>query len=426
MSARTLLAIIGLGGILLSGPGACTAHAQGIELEWEQVGQPIEPDDLAFSIDGTLWSVGEEVWKLLPGETKWNSVSDQFLNFVLPLQPDTLVGSILASGVGLSLDGGKTWPAVFDEGGKLFASDLAGPSGGALLTGIFDSTGVGYSHDRGATWNRADGLETSSLFHVCEAFHEISSGPFTGRLLAGCIAGMAYSDDRGVNWSLSNLWVDFTYAGRSIITTQNNRLFAHIGDPEPGFGLWASDDDGVTWIRRGEVPSQAILIGVPGGPAPEGVFYAVGLGGDFHRSLDAGQTWQDMGQIYNGPESFRISAAILGPDDRIYVASTGSGPGPQPHWGVYRTTEPVIVANEPEAPQPSEATLRVYPNPATDRITVEVNRLDEDVVLYDLLGRAVRRARLVSGSASVDVSSLAAGLYILRVDGLTRLVTVAR
>ena len=54
----------------------------------------------------------------------------------------------------------------------------------------------------------------------------------------------------------------------------------------------------------------------------------------------------------------------------------------------YRTTEPVVVANEPEAPPPPTAErLLVYPNPAVGSVTVEAS--GEDAVLYDLLGRAV-------------------------------------
>ena len=420
---RSMLLAIGLGS-LFSSPMVHRAFAQGADLDWFMIGDPLIPESFDISPLDNFYVLGDDSLFVftkdlnsLVGISETPSTFDD----LIVLSSDTLLLGNSAVVV-RSIDGGETWPVVFTEGGELFASDLDGSNGGALLTEIRGSTGVGYSHDRGATWSPGVGLETSTTPHECSSFEEIRTGPFTGRLVAGCLAGMAYSDDRGANWSLSNLWDDFVYNGVSIITAQNGILYARIEDPEPGFGLWSSQD-GATWTRVSTVPSSAHLVGVEGGPAPEGVFYSVGrLTGEVHRSLDAGQTWEELPTFYDGPESVRVNDAIVGPDDKLYVAVTGAGVGPQPHWGVYRTTESVIVANAPEPePKPSEDRLVVYPNPATDYLTIETDA--NEVTIVDVLGRVVLRSNTPT---RVNISFLPPGIYAVRSGGRSRMVTIQR
>ena len=65
------------------------------------------------------------------------------------------------------------------------------------------------------------------------------------------------------------------------------------------------------------------------------------------------------------------------------------------------------------------ATLTVYPNPTDDLLFVELRGAGiANVALYDLQGRAVETLRATSlqnGTAALDVKSLPAGVYVLRV-----------
>ena len=156
---------------------------------------------------------------------------------------------------------------------------------------------------------------------------------------------------------------------------------------------------------------------------------ATALEGDrltLHQSVNGGMTWIVAGDLpadVNGG-GIHTSDMLIGPDNHLYVAVGRAGP--EPEW-VYRTTEPVVVATEPEAPElPGVEFLVVYPNPATDRLTVEASGMGEEVVLYDLLGRAVRRARLVAGKAVLDTARLPAGVYVVRAGGESRLVVLRR
>jgi len=208
--------------------------------------------------------------------------------------------------------------------------------------------------------------------------------------------------------------------------TGSRRLFASVLDAQdPDAQLYISDDDGLTWSTVNEFPWSFFLAAIPSPPNGDGTMLAVtGADGIVFQSEDGGHTWGEIGQV---PFKFAgrvVDDVELGPDGNLYV-SVGLA-GPDREW-VYRTTEPVVVANEPEVPPPPvEERLVVYPNPATDRITVEASGPDGEVVLYDVLGRAVHRARLVAGKAVLDTSRLPVGVYVVRVGTLTQHVTLVK
>ena len=74
-----------------------------------------------------------------------------------------------------------------------------------------------------------------------------------------------------------------------------------------------------------------------------------------------------------------------------------------------------------------EVDIRVAPNPASNRITVRAEGLeDADVQLFDLAARRIRHTTLRHGAAQLEVSTLPAGIYILRVGRHTQSVCIAR
>ncbi len=95
-----------------------------------------------------------------------------------------------------------------------------------------------------------------------------------------------------------------------------------------------------------------------------------------------------------------------------------------PNNRVLKATEPTVLNLVTALPEPVSTSLRVYPNPATEKLTVEFTVSTAGPVtvsLLNLLGQRVKTfsgERLAVGSyqRTLAVHGLSAGQYILRVD----------
>lgn len=61
-------------------------------------------------------------------------------------------------------------------------------------------------------------------------------------------------------------------------------------------------------------------------------------------------------------------------------------------------------------------TVNVYPNPATNNVTVETGTGLHTIALFDITGRCVKQLQ-ASGSVVVDLNDVKKGLYFIQVDG---------
>jgi hypothetical protein len=172
-----------------------------------------------------------------------------------------------------------------------------------------------------------------------------------------------------------------------------------------------SDDGGVTWADRGAFPE-----GPPEGPGsfPAGLLAVGGSSalavlprGTVYRTNDAGETWAAIGRAPDISEDISATAAVVGPDGRLYVGLIRGGIGRT--W-VYRTAE-VVVASE-GGPEPGEPLrLEVAPNPFRGAATVTLSLSEPSeamAAVYDVLGRRV---------SVLHEGPMAAGPHALRFDG---------
>jgi hypothetical protein len=75
-------------------------------------------------------------------------------------------------------------------------------------------------------------------------------------------------------------------------------------------------------------------------------------------------------------------------------------------WGT-----PLVITSAPDIPEPDE--IHVFPNPATDEITITVlNYPDNNFELFDATGRSLISKNLYEQSSTIDISQLTSGLYI--------------
>ncbi len=113
-------------------------------------------------------------------------------------------------------------------------------------------------------------------------------------------------------------------------------------------GVWKTTDGGIHWkpiFDREPAQSIGALALDPGRPrvvwAGTGeTFYirpTTGIGDGVYRSDNGGRTWKHLGLTRTG----RIARIVVDPTDlrRVYVCAAGSGFGPSPARGVYRTND---------------------------------------------------------------------------------------
>ena len=109
---------------------------------------------------------------------------------------------------------------------------------------------------------------------------------------------------------------------------------------------------------------------------------------------------------------------VLQPDGKIIAFGNFRSIGGQPRIGLARLTNPTASATLVAS---AALPLEVYPNPTSQRLTVALpaSAQARPATLLDLTGRPVRRWNLArqQAEATLDVSTIAAGIYILRVTG---------
>ena len=70
-----------------------------------------------------------------------------------------------------------------------------------------------------------------------------------------------------------------------------------------------------------------------------------------------------------------------------------------------------------------DAEFTVYPNPASDKIVVNVghkNNANAQVEVVDMSGRTVARQNVTEGTAEINISDLQKGVYIVKYEGSVR------
>ena len=310
--------------------------------------------------------------------------------------------------------------------------------GGALLVGVNDAPFVATrSTDDGLTWTDYGGPQVASSGM---SPLDLLVLPPTGerpahRIVAVGYGGVLFSDDDGQTWHPSDVYAEgaaFTaWAGVQIMSGpydggHGGELLATI-ESNGGSSLMARSSDGIQWEAVAPFPGQSRyksdLLAMPDGT----VFLYEGFGDNadrdgrtLWRSADGGSTWKAVGPVWQEWSAVPSDLAI-GPDGRLWASATGASGGTK-RGGVFRTVEPVYVANEGSPTRLSvEVHLTAHPNPARQRVEIDLSGSEPgrySLVVVDSIGRDVARTELRIGTSwQVDVSSWATGVYHTRVEG---------
>ena len=370
-----------------------------------------------------------QTWQQLNYQYEWKLSSAPKI-FVSP-DDGLLVAGVKSDSkkISVSKDGGTTWTDIFPAMSMLTAE--FGPDGTTYLittkrylTTALYPTDTMYTSTDGLTWTNS-GQKIRNGESDLE--FEITSNN-TLIFPNGSGSKMAKSTDNGQSWTDLN----FNFKQLSASST-GDTIIISSGSPWPG-GIEYSHDGGHTFTASTGVNAECIPLVLPNGE-----IWAASLN-KLWKSTDGGASFTgnspnpsiplQIGEIHyasNGKFYVRSLGSILETTDGItynnisgnlsnvmdialsanyiYAVTADSN--------LHRTPLPGgnSVANQSMNP----TLMKIYPNPASDRIHVAAanGTTPTLLLLIDPSGRSVRKQ---ANTSSLDVSGLAPGMYFLSVS----------
>jgi hypothetical protein len=214
-------------------------------------------------------------------------------------------------------------------------------------------------------------------------------------------------------------------AGFSSGSAGDPRLaFSPSGQPyvayiDPGYGdaMTVMKFDGTNWVNVGNEGFSGYLDGYPSlafGPS-DGLPYVAYQDGGYSMNVTVmkfdGTNWVNVGNAgfsSNGAEY--ISIAFSPSDGQPYVAYSDV-------VNSYKATvmkyDSVFVGID----EPQKSRLLIYPNPATDKITIEISgiAIKSQLSIMNLNGQEVIIRQITEPKTQINISNMPSGVYFVRV-----------
>lgn len=144
----------------------------------------------------------------------------------------------------------------------------------------------------------------------------------------------------------------------------------------------------------------------------------------YHLSSDGGQTWSVVYPSFNHPSSVLgnqiYKMEFLNSKDYIALISNNFSGSIQASIGVYLNSSSAgsgggSIGIAEYLHQDPRHLITLYPNPAQDRITIDLKHISHPVSirLFNLTGQEVLKTEVVQNGQSIEIGHLAPGLYIV-------------
>jgi len=360
----------------------------------------------------------------------------------LAVSGTSVFAGTVREGIFLSTDSGGSWTAV--NTGLPFGSFAYVSSMAVSNANVFAGTvggGIFLSTNNGGSWSAVNtGLTTNRVFAL------MVYGP---SVFASTDSGVFISNNNGGNWSAANSGItrnvgsfasgngiiyaatdttvySSTNSGSSWTAATDTGIFGtpfyslavsgqQLYSGTYSGGVFLSYDNGDNWITESTfLPLVGYVSSI--------VFYndtnifvsEYGGGVYFITTTDIDSSYGGWNQVGNVlPNAGVSSLAVMG--NYLFAGTAGSGV-----WQFYLPT--IIFDGIPEVSAPVNGEFSLYPNPNSVgivRCVVGNELLDGKMEIYDLAGQLVLSQTIENSKTGIDVSTLAAGMYVVNVTGAT-------
>ncbi|MGH1433201.1 MAG: T9SS type A sorting domain-containing protein [Lewinella sp.] len=359
-------------------------------------------EKVAFPTDEVGYALQERygMMKTTDGGNTWTQITNDFYTVsrdFLVLDEQTVIIPYNSSGPQITEDGGDTWSPLFPEDiqDTTYVFNIEQLPGGRLY--LYGSVHGAYSDDGGETWeviyHGLGGFPRTMLFLDDQNGFVGSDG---GRINATTDGGQTWTQIIDGDFSTQPIANLFALNSTTIMNTVSGTTRC-------------SSDGGLTWSTDacGGVTAPGEVI-----EGPDGTYYSGRLFPsqddlltNLQRSLDGGLTWESIA----GFCTYAIPGAVTPNNRYLYVYQSAGFLG--------RVDLDAIVSTE--TPVADITAAKVYPNPTSGLLQVDLpeQASTAHLSLYNLQGQLVQQQAADSNTATMDLSNLPAGMYLLRVQG---------
>ncbi|WP_418508397.1 choice-of-anchor J domain-containing protein [Corallibacter sp.] len=186
-------------------------------------------------------------------------------------------------------------------------------------------------------------------------------------------------------------------------------------------------------FRTGAYGDAAKLVSLPldlsGATSPELDFYYANINWfddidelRVYYKTDANAAWTQIGEDYTEEQTdwTNVVLALPNPSATYYIAFEATS-----NWARGMNIDDVTVRLESLSVDSfDKAQLSIYPNPVKNTLNVSYSSQISSIVVYDLLGKVVLQSTPQSTSTKLDMSALATGSYIAKINSGTNTHTI--
>jgi hypothetical protein len=386
------------------------------------------------------------LWVALPAAAQWSQSNTGIADLsqgaqILAATPTHL---FIKAGFTLyrSADNGATWTAATNPV-ALNPTECGFAAGGRYFAGMNASSDcIYYTTDNGDTWNTVTNSPQATvvrgfLANSTHVFAYASTGgvfrsPLPGDAWTTVNTGLSNTNVNGLLLDGSTLYANTIGGGIFISTDGGNtwddsntgispsdlngeNLWVMNGDlyyTAQGGGRYTSGDGGATWSVWAGLPQFGLgLLEVKRYGTNLYMetrhFAGGGLRDSVHLSTDEGVSWTNITGNLNAADL--NGSGILENDGCVFIAYTIGSPA----QGIYRRCASTGVQDR------SVEVVNVFPNPCEGMITVTVPQeaIGSPYRVMDIAGAVVLRGRIGGAQVELDLAKLAAGTYVLHVEG---------